>query len=74
MMMKGLIALLAGLAAVATAVFFWSRNRRAANSPWHEVEDTTSSWAKTADEKVGEATDKVAAVADEAASAASDAG
>lgn len=73
-MTKGLIAVLAGIAAVAAAVFFWSRNRQAANSLWNEAVDTTSSWAKDAAEKASEATDKVASVAEQAASAASDAG
>ena len=64
--MKVLIALLAGIAAVAAAVFFWSKNRGAADSSWDDASDTASSWAKNADDKVGEATDQVAAMADEA--------
>lgn len=70
-MIKGLITLLAGSAAVAAAIFFWSRNRRARSSLWHKAVDTTSSLGKDAVEKAGDATDKVAAVAGKAAGAVS---
>jgi hypothetical protein len=72
--MKWLIGALAAIGAVAAvAGFFLQRNRKAASSFLSDAQDTTSSWGKTAAEKAGEATDKVAAMGDKAASAASDA-
>jgi hypothetical protein len=52
---KTLIALLAGVAAVAIAVFVWMRNRRASRSRLQQAMDTTSSWGKTAAEKAAKA-------------------
>jgi hypothetical protein len=72
-MIKWLIALLAGIAAVGAAVFFWSRNRKEASELWHQGVDATTSWSKSAAEKASEATDKVAEAANNAAAAASDA-
>jgi hypothetical protein len=72
-MIKWLIALLAGIAAVAAAVFFWSRNRKEANKLWHDAVDTTTSWSKSAADTASDATDKVAGIADKAVNSASDA-
>jgi hypothetical protein len=65
--------LLAAVGAVAAVAGVFLRRNRRASSLLSEAKDTTSSWGKTAAEKAGEATDKVAAMADKAASAASDA-
>lgn len=67
--MKWLVAVLVAISAAAAAgvVFRW-RNPKAASSAWTHATDTTSSLAKTAADKVGEAAD----MATSAASAAAD--
>jgi len=72
-MIKWLIALLAGFAAVGAAVFFWSRNRKEASELWQQGVDTTTSWSKGAAETTSEAAGKVTEAASNAATAASDA-
>jgi hypothetical protein len=74
--MKLLIGLLAALGAAAVGVFFWRKNPQAVNSAWTQATDTTSSYAKTAADKVSETTDKAvnaaSAAADEIKSAVTD--
>jgi hypothetical protein len=70
--MKWLTGPIALIVAVGAAVFFWWRNREAANPFVHEAVDSTASWGKAAADKAGEATDNVVGMADKAASAASD--
>ena len=67
-----LFVLLAALGAVAVAVFFWRKNQESASQAWHKAEGYTSAMGKTAGEKAGKASEKLAATADEVTSAASD--
>jgi hypothetical protein len=63
--MKWLITVLAFVGAVAFG-FFGLRNRKPASSAWTDAEDSAFSSSKTATEKPGAATDKVAGAASDA--------
>lgn len=71
--MRGLLALIAVLVSVAAAVFLWRHRQQPASEMWDDVEDSASSWAATAEDKVDEATGTVAAMSGQAGTAAPDA-
>jgi hypothetical protein len=73
--MKKLVALLVGLlaaiGAVVTVVFFWRKKQGSWISMCRHAKDTTTSWGKTAADEAGKAADKITAMADGAATTAS---
>ena len=56
-------------AVAAAVVFFWKNRkaRKAADDAWNQASDSISPWSKTAAEKAGETTDKLADKGREAA-------
>ena len=73
--MKKLIALLVGLlatvGAVVTILFFWRKKQGSWSAMCSSAKDTTTSWGKTAADEADKAADKITAMADGAATTAS---